>query len=317
LRSAAARPEIIRALVLFQELEEAQHWHNGRPMVTETDLELSDGRRLHVYDTGAGDADASLTVFWHHGTPNLGEPPEPLLPTAAERGIRFVSYDRPGYGGSTPHPARDVASAAGDVSAIADALGIGRFAVMGHSGGGTHALACGALLQERLLGAGCISGLAPFDAEGLDWFAGMAASGAAELRAAEAGRRALEHLLASTDFDPEIFTAADHAALAGAWSWLGALAGRATARGLGGMVDDDLAYVAPWGFDPGQISSPVLILQGGQDRIAPSAHGKWLARQIRSAELWLRPDDGHISVLNSGAAAMDWLLERTAVRPYG
>ncbi|HEY4866084.1 MAG TPA: alpha/beta fold hydrolase, partial [Candidatus Dormibacteraeota bacterium] len=139
-------------------------------MVTETDLELSDGRRLHIYDSRGHDADASLAVFWHHGTPNLGDPPEPLLPAAAQRGIRWVSYDRPGYGGSTPHPGRDVASAAADVSAIADALGIGQFALMGHSGGGTHALASGALLPKRVLGVVSISGLAPFGAEGLDWF---------------------------------------------------------------------------------------------------------------------------------------------------
>jgi pimeloyl-ACP methyl ester carboxylesterase len=291
--------------------------HNGPPVVKETDLELSKGRRVHVYDTRSENVDARLTVFWHHGTPNLGEPPEPLLLAAAERGIRWVSYDRPGYGGSTPHAGRDVASAAADVAAIADALGIGQFAVMGHSGGGSHALACGALLSERVLGAVSISGLAPFGAEGLDWFAGMAASGAAELRAAARGRTALEDFLTSTEFDPEIFTAADRAALAGAWSWLGAVAGRATEGGLGGMVDDDLAYVAPWGFDPGRVSPPVLILQGGQDRIAPPSHGKWLARHIRPAELWLRPDDGHISVLEAGLAAMDWLLERAAAGSRG
>jgi pimeloyl-ACP methyl ester carboxylesterase len=111
-------------------------------VVTETDLELSDGRRLHVYDTDAGDAGARLAVFWHHGTPNLGAPPEPLLPAAARRGIRWVSHDRPAYGGSSPNPGRDVASGAADIAGIADALGIGQFAVMGHSGGGPHALAC-------------------------------------------------------------------------------------------------------------------------------------------------------------------------------
>jgi pimeloyl-ACP methyl ester carboxylesterase len=111
--------------------------------VTETDLELSEGRTLHVYDTGSDDAVGQLTVFWHHGTPNIGSPPEPLFAAAEELGIRWVSYDRPGYGGSTPYPDRDVASAAFYVSSIADALGIDRFAVMGHSGGGcsTHALA--------------------------------------------------------------------------------------------------------------------------------------------------------------------------------
>jgi pimeloyl-ACP methyl ester carboxylesterase len=281
-------------------------------VVTETDLRLSDGRSLHIYDTRADDADARLAVFWHHGTPNIGAPPEPLIPAAAERGIRWVSYDRPGYGRSTPHPGRDVASAAADVSSVADALGIKRFAVMGHSGGAPHALACSALLPERVLGAICVSGLAPFDAQALEWYAGMAVAGAAELRAAVGGRATLENHLASTKFDPDQFTPADHAALAGAWSWLGAVAAKALEGGLGGMVDDDLAYVAPWGFGPGQVSSPVLLLHGGQDRIAPSSHAEWLARHIRSAELWLRPDDGHISVLNSGAVALDWIVS-TAV----
>lgn len=278
--------------------------------VNQRDLELSAGRRLHIYDTGADIAGAGLAIFWHHGTPNLGEPPEPLLPAAAPRGIRWVSYDRPGYGGSSAHQGRDVASVAADVSAIADALGIGRFAVMGHSGGGGHALACGALLSERLIGAVSVYGLAPYGAQGLDWFAGMAPAGAEELRAAAAGRAALMNYLTSSEFDPELFTPADHAALEGAWHWLGVISGRALEGGLGGMVDDDLAYVAPWGFDPAQVSVPVLIVQGGQDRIAPSSHGKWLAGRIPSAELWLRPEDGHISVLRSGEAAMDWLLER-------
>jgi pimeloyl-ACP methyl ester carboxylesterase len=221
-----------------------------------------------------------------------------------------VSHDRPGYGGSTPQPGRDIASAAADVATIADALGVEQFAVMGHSGGSDHALACSALLPERVMGTVSISGLAPYNAESLDWFAGMWAGGAAELRAAVQGRTALENLLAATEFDPEMFTAADHAALAGEWRWLGSIAGRALAGGLGGMVDDDLAYVASWGFEPGRIRTPVLILQGGQDRIAPRSHGQWLASQIGSSELWLRPDDGHISVLRSGVAAMDWLLER-------
>jgi pimeloyl-ACP methyl ester carboxylesterase len=140
------------------------------------------------------------------------------------------------------------ASAAADVSSIADALGVGRFAVMGHSGGGAHALACGALLPERVLGVVCVAGLAPFQAKGLDWFAGMAAAGAAELRAAARGRATLEDHLGSTEFDPEQFTLADHAALAGAWSWLGEVAGQALESGLIGMVDDDLATVAPWGL---------------------------------------------------------------------
>ncbi len=278
-------------------------------MVTEIDLDLGGGRTLHVYDAPADGADDQLAVFWHHGTPNVGAPPEPLFPAAAQLGIRWVSYDRPGYGGSTPRPGRDVASAAADAARVADALGIGRFAVMGHSGGGPHALACGALLPERVVSVVCGSGLAPFHAEGLDWYAGMAAAGAGELRAAAEGRSALEHYLASTEFDPEQFTPADHEALAGAWAWLLTVVGRALEGGSGGMVDDDLAYVSPWGFDPAQVRAPVLFLYGGQDRVVPSSHGEWLARHTRSAELWLRPNDGHISVLHAEEAAMGWLRE--------
>lgn len=78
------------------------------PQVKEIDLTLGDGRTLHVYDTGEEDSER-LAVFWHHGTPNIGAPPAPLFPAAGRLGIRWVSYDRPGYGGSSPHPARDVA----------------------------------------------------------------------------------------------------------------------------------------------------------------------------------------------------------------
>lgn len=267
-----------------------------------------------MYDAGADDAAGRLAVFWHHGTPNIGAPPEPLFPAAARLGIRWVSYDRPGYGGSTPSPGRDVASAAADVSSIADALGIDQFAVMGHSGGGPHALACGALLPERVLGAVIVAGLAPFGAEGLDWFAGMAASGVASLRAAAEGRAAKERYEASgAEYDPE-FTPADGVALSGAWSWLGDVVGPAVEAGPGGLIDDDLAYVAPWGADPAQVIAPILFLHGGRDRVVPSSHSEWLARRCPSAELRLCPDDGHISVLNSGAAALDWLREHTDQR---
>jgi pimeloyl-ACP methyl ester carboxylesterase len=203
-----------------------------------------------------------------------------------------------------------VASAAGDVARIADELGLGRFAVLGHSGGGPHALACGALLPDRVLAAVSISGLAPYGAANLDWFAGMNASAAASLRAATEGREAKEQYEASAGFDPEVFTPADHAALGGTWSWFGSVVGPALENGQGGAIDDDLAYVAPWGFDAAQVRAPVLFLHGGQDRIAPSSHSQWLAGSCPSAELRLRPDDGHISVLNSAESALDWLREQ-------
>jgi pimeloyl-ACP methyl ester carboxylesterase len=145
-------------------------------VIKETDLTLADGRTVHCYDSGEA---GGLTVFWHHGSPNTGTPPEPLFPAAGERGIRWISYDRPGYMSSTARPGRDKASAAADAAAVADALGVGEFAVLGHSGGGSHALACGALLPGRVLAVAEGSGLAPFGADGLDWFAGMTATGPA------------------------------------------------------------------------------------------------------------------------------------------
>ncbi len=127
---------------------------------------------------------------------------------------------------------------------------------------------------------------------GLDWFDGMYPGGVATLQAARAGREAKARHEETAEFDPEMFTPADHAALEGPWSWLGSVVGPAMAHGPGGLIDDDLAYVAPWGFDPAGITAPVLLLHGGQDRIVPSSHGEWLAAACPSSELWLSPDDG-------------------------
>ncbi|WP_207795323.1 alpha/beta fold hydrolase [Deinococcus koreensis] len=135
-------------------------------MITEADIRLADGRTLHVYDTGGHGSGHPLTVVWHHGTPNIGSPPEPLFAASTRLGIRWVSSDRPGYGGSTPLPGRSVAAAAADLNAVADALGLERFAVMGHSGGGPHALACAALLPGRVLAVVSGAGLAPYGAGG-------------------------------------------------------------------------------------------------------------------------------------------------------
>ncbi len=276
-------------------------------MVAEIDVAVPGGRVLHAYDADP-DAAGALPVFWLHGTPNTGEPPEPLFAAAAERGIRWVSYDRPSYGGSSPDPGRTVGSAAADMAAIAGALGLRRFAVMGHSGGGPHALAAGALLPDRVLAVVSGSGLAPYDADGLDWYAGMGAGGAAESRAAAGGRDALtEFYTSASEFDSEMFTAADWAALEGPWAWLGGVAGKAIEAGPEGMIDDNLAYVAPWGFAPADVRLPVLILHGQQDRMVPVAHGEWLARHLPAAELRLYPDDGHVSVLHAADQALDWI----------
>ena len=263
----------------------------------ETDLALADGRTVHVYDTGSG-----FPVVWHHGTPQIGAIPAPLL---ALPGIRWISYDRPGYGGSTAQPGRTLASAADDVAAVADSLGVGLFSVVGHSGGGNHAFACAALLPERVLGCVTIGAMAPFQAPQLDWWDGMVAPD--ELRAAVVGREALAAQLASAPFDENSFTPADHAAVSGAWSDLGRYAGLATADGLDGLIDDDLAYVSPWGFEVRDIRCSVLLLHGGEDRVIPFSHAEWLARQLPHATLRSSSSDGHISALDHTVDVVEFL----------
>jgi pimeloyl-ACP methyl ester carboxylesterase len=272
-------------------------------VVSERDLRLDDGRTLHVFDSGSDAADA-FAVVWHHGSPQTGALLEPLLAAAARRGMRLLSYGRPSYGGSTPRPGRDVASAARDVAQLGDALGVERFAVMGASGGAPHAVACAALLGARVSGVVCLAGLAPFTEE-FDWFAGMVSDGA--LRAAVVGREARARYAESDEFDPESFTAADWEALSGAWASLGADAQKAGADGPDGLIDDDVAFVSPWGFDVTQMDVPVLLVHGGEDRVVPPSHSDWLLRHCPNSELWLRPRDGHVSILNACPLAMDWL----------
>jgi pimeloyl-ACP methyl ester carboxylesterase len=269
-------------------------------MTSGIDVALDDGRTLRAYDTGAG----ARTLVWHHGSPQTGAPLAPLLEAAARRDIRLVSYARPGYGGSTPRPGRDVASAATDVAAVADALGLDRFAVMGASGGGPHALACAAVLGDRVTGVVSLAGLAPYDGDE-GWFAGMVAPGG--LRAALAGREERERFAETDVFDEDGFTAADWAALAGPWASLGEDAQRAGAAGPGGLIDDDVAFVAPWGFAVADVAAPVLLVRGGEDRVVPPAHAERLLRDLPRGKLWPRPGDGHVSVLAACPEAMDWL----------
>ena len=121
---------------------------------------------------------------------------DPLAAVATHAGLRLLSYDRPGFGGSRAQPGRRVADAGADVAAIADQLGVDRFAVWGTAGGGPFALACAALLPDRVVAAALVSPLAPLDAPGLGWSAGMAGQVAQLHRLAAAGRAGSQPALA-------------------------------------------------------------------------------------------------------------------------
>ncbi|TCC35481.1 alpha/beta fold hydrolase [Kribbella speibonae] len=273
----------------------------------EIDFRTADGRVLHGYDSAPGD-DARLAVVWHHGTPNLGTPPAPLYEAGEWLGIRWISFDRPGYGGSTAAPGRTMASVAADLTTVLDTLGIGTCALMGYSGGGSYALGSAAVLGDRVEAVATFAAIAPYGMEG--WYDGMIDSGCAALRAAAAGREARLRNEA-VEYDPE-FTDSDVAMFDGPWGWLGSVAGDvAMPNGPDGAVDDDCSYVVPWGCDPATITAPALLLHGTADRIIPSTHADWLAANLPTAELALHPGLSHISILSQAEPALEWIRDHT------
>jgi pimeloyl-ACP methyl ester carboxylesterase len=167
-------------------------------------------------------------------------------------------------------------------------------------------------LGDRVAGAVTLAGIAPVT-DDFDWSAGMVDHGG--LRAAVEGREARARFAETEEFDPDSFIPADWAALAGPWESLGDDAQRGGVEFTEGLIDDDVAIAGPWGFDPAAVEPRVLIVQGGEDRVVPPSHADWLLHRCPRAELWLRPRDGHVSVLDASAVAMDasavamdWLL---------
>ncbi|MFB9747451.1 alpha/beta fold hydrolase [Leifsonia shinshuensis] len=274
------------------------------------------GRAVRFFDTGGADtggdtaaaADAPVIV-WHHGTPQTGAVIPPVAEATATRGLRVVSVARPGSPGSDPLPGRTVADAAADVLAVLDGLGVDRFATLGASGGGPHALACAALAPNRVDAVVSFAGIAPYWGD-VDWFAGMADPGG--LRAALSGREARLAYAETAQFEPESFTERDYRTLEGAWAALGADAGAGGAAGPAGEVDDDRAFVSPWGVEPAAVAAPTLLVQGGRDRVIPATHAGWMLERLRRGELWLRPREGHVSVLTALGVALDWVVATSA-----
>ena len=151
-----------------------------------------DGRTLAVAEWGDPDG---LPLIAMHGTPGsrISYWEDPTV--YARHGLRRLTYDRPGYGDSTRLPGRTVSDVIPDVLAIADALGVERFAVTGGSGGGPHALATAALLGDRVVRCLCAVSIAPWDSEGLDWLAGMTAGNVVEFEAAAKGEAAYREIV--------------------------------------------------------------------------------------------------------------------------
>jgi pimeloyl-ACP methyl ester carboxylesterase len=271
----------------------------------------------------SGPPDGAVVLF-HTGTPAAGRMFAPQVEAGAARGLRHLAYSRPGYGDSDRQPGRRVADCAPDVTEILDELGIDRCYSVGLSGGGPHALACAALLPDRVIAAATLGGAAPWDAEGLDWLDGMGADNHAEFGAAVRGEEALQAFLepaaaemigASTaDLAAafgDLVSDVDFEAISGAFAeHLSRILREGLGHGIWGWVDDDLAFVTDWGFDLGAIERPVTIWHGAQDRFVPPMHGRWLVEHVPGARAELRAEHGHLSLqLSAYGEILDSLLE--------
>ena len=155
-------------------------------------VQAPDGRQLEVVTAGPEDGRCYL---FHSGTPSAAGAYPPLVAELAKRDMRLVTFSRPGYAGSSAMAGRAVGDVATDVQAILDALKIGPFFCAGQSGGGPHALACAALLPDRVIATATLAGVAPWPADGLDWFAGMGQENLDEFGASMKGHDALEAYL--------------------------------------------------------------------------------------------------------------------------
>ena len=270
-------------------------------------LRVPDGRSLDVFLAGP---ESGTPLLFHVGTPGAGLPFAPFVESLAERGLRYVSFSRPGYGSSTRREGREVVGVVADSVAVLDAIGAERCYVIGWSGGGPHARACAARLPDRVIASATIGGVAPYPAEGLDWTADMGAENVEEFAAALAGATELNAFMERAaavlrpvtpeevaDAFGDLIDDVDRGSLTGAFSaWMADVFHEALRVGYWGWFDDDVAFTRPWGFELDEVRVPVFIWQGAHDRMVPLAHGEWLAAHVPGARPRLLPEHGHLSL---------------------
>jgi pimeloyl-ACP methyl ester carboxylesterase len=279
----------------------------GEPLRT---FVVPDGRTIAFAVWGDPEGFPILSL---HGTPGsrLGRWPHEEL--YVELGVCWVTHDRAGYGRSDRRPGRRVVDEVDDVRALANELGFDRFGVTGGSGGGPHALACAALLPDRVVRATCDVGVAPLGSPGLDqeaWLAGQDPENVKEVGWALAGEDVLTPELRSWQqqweervvVDPSTalgdvdLSESDRAQLARpeVMQVMRESILEQAVNGVGGWVDDDLALLRPWGFDVAAISVPVLIRYGLSDVLVPPAHGEWLAANVPLCTVKIDEVAGHM-----------------------
>lgn len=281
---------------------------------------LPDQRELEVCVSGPS---GGHLLLWHHGTPGSAHQMRFLSRAVHARGWRLVTMARPGYGGSTRLPGRTVADVVPDVNAALDHLGAETVLVGGASGGGPHSLACAALLPDRVHATLVVCCPAPYGADSLDFFAGMGEDNLEEYGLAVEGERALRPYIEEqlpgmaqatagqlVESMASLLPEVDRVCLTGDVGEDFAAAMNDVGRaGPDGWIDDDLAFMQPWGFDLDQVRAPVSLWQGELDLMVPFAHGQWLAPRIPGVHAHLENGQGHLSVT---VGAVDRMLDELA-----
>ena len=290
-------------------------------MESDDRVRLGDGRTLDVRVSGP--PDGQVLVF-HHGTPGAGTEQRALERAAHARGLRVVVVSRPGYGRSDRNPGRRVVDVVADTEAVLRSVGTTRCLVAGWSGGGPHALACAARLGSATA-VMVIAGVAPFDAPGLDWLSGMGDDNVEEFGAALRGQAPLRRYLEAqreqlkgvraTDIVSSmgsLLPEVDRAVLTDEFGEdLAAGFRQALQTGVDGWLDDDLAFVSPWGFELQEVTVPTMVWQGSEDLMVPFGHGRWLASHLGAPIVHLEEGEGHLSI---GLGALDRMLDELVAR---
>lgn len=293
-------------------------WGLPPEMNSET-LRLPDRRRLGLLQ--AGDPSGFPLLFFHgFGASRLGLHPDAGI--ARGLGIRLISLDRPGIGLSDPKPGRTVVSWADDVTAAVDALGIDRFAVLGVSAGGPHALACAVCLPQRVSAVGLVSSAAPLDDPAL-----RPLHSSTWTRLARVGRPVpwlvrmmFDRVARQAHGDPEMvmeqavegMEAADRELVRQRpfYTTIMNSAVEAYVQGGQGVADDALALARPWGFALTGASTPVLLWHGEQDHNWPVALGRYLAQAVPTRHARFYPGEGHLIYLSHWAEILQAMREQ-------
>lgn len=269
-------------------------------------IDLPDGRTLEVATLGSP---AGATVFFHHGTPGSTRQVKMFEPLLDYGDFYLVTISRPGYGQSSRQPGHSVASAVEDAKAALSHFGRKRYVALGWSGGGPRSLASAAL-DNTCVGAVAIASVAPADSD-FDWTDGMGPENVTEFALAQEGGAPYEEYMeavggAMAELTSDnlyellggLFPEVDREALADGHARDDFIesATYGFANDWRGYLDDNVAVIAPWGFDVTAIDKRVHLFFGDADLMVPPTHGAWLASHLPKVARHHMPKEGHVSI---------------------